>query len=191
MTITKTNLDELVDKFVLCANEAGFEPKFPNEVPEELRTAEGEWGTLHWRIRPAAPNPWIEHLTQQLPQAWPKPYLSLVQRYRFCNFTVGPVMFFANTGQDLFYELSGNVFKDKHLFPTLHTCGYLEFGKAAGGSYDPVCFDTVHAHGGDAPVVRLDHEEILTYKRIPVGHEIASSFAEFLRRAVDGKFPIC
>jgi hypothetical protein len=190
MSTTSKSSDELVDKFVRYANETGFESRSPDEVPEDLRTSDVEHGMFHWQIRPVASNPWIEQFVQQLPQALPRPYLSLVQRYRFCDFTVGPVMFFANSGQDLSYELSKRVFKDKRLFPTLHKRGYLEFGKPEAGSYDPICFDTSDRDGNDAPVVRLDHEAILMRNRIRVVQEIASSFADFIRSAVIEKLSV-
>jgi hypothetical protein len=99
-------------------------------------------------------------------------------------------MFFANSGHDLFYELSRNAFKDPGLFPTLHKYGYLEFGKPFGGNYDPICFDTHRRKHGDAPIVPLDHEEILIRTRIRVIQEIAPSFADFLKRAITERLSV-
>lgn len=67
---TKT-ADELVDRFVSYLNATGFEPKSSDEVPEELRESGPEHGMFHWRIRPAAFNPWVETLGGKLPQSWP------------------------------------------------------------------------------------------------------------------------
>ena len=182
--------DALVDDFVRYANQAGFEWKFPDEVPQELRTSHEKDGMFYWQIREAVSNPWVEGLAKQLPRTFPRPYRSLVERYRFCNFEVGPVMFFANSGQALFFELSGRVFWDKHLFPTLHKHGYLEFGKPDEGNYDPVCFDMKRLDRDDAPIVQLDHEEILIRERIRVVAEIAPSFTDFLKRAIAEKLPV-
>lgn len=93
--------DELVDAFVLYINRSGLEPKFPDEVLIELRKGDADYGMVHWEIRTASPNPSLEGLLQKLPQAWPKAFRSILDRYRFCNFEIGPVMFFANTGHDV------------------------------------------------------------------------------------------
>ena len=189
MTPEKSS-DELVDEFVRYLNGAGFEPKFPDQLSEELRTSRADYEMFHWQIRAASSNPWVESLAQQLPQQWHDPYRSLIERYRFSNFEVGPLMFFANSGRALFYELKDKVFKDKGLFPTLHKNGFLQFGLPHETNYDPVCFDMKRRNQVDAPIVQLDHEEILQWSRIRVVGEIAPSFAQFIRRAVDERFAI-
>jgi hypothetical protein len=181
---------EVVDKFVTYLNSAGFETKFPDQLPEELRTSPAEYGMFHWTIRPAASNPWVEELAQKLPQNWPKPFKSLIDRYGFCDFEVGPLMLFANSGHELFYELSNCVFKDKNLFPTLHKNGLLQFGLPHETNYDPVCFDMKLRNRADAPIIQVDHEEILLRSRIRVVREIAPSFAEFMQRAVAERLPV-
>jgi hypothetical protein len=99
-------------------------------------------------------------------------------------------MFFANSGHDLFYELSSKVFKDKGLFPTLHKHGFLQFGLPHETNYDPVCFDMQRRNRADAPIVQLDHEEILIRSRIRVVQEIAPSFAQFMQRAMAEQFSV-
>jgi hypothetical protein len=135
------NEDDLIDAFVAHLNSVGFEPKSPHEVPEELRTSGADYDTFNWQIRSASFNPWVEKLDEKLPERWPKPFTSLIQRYRFCNFEIGPLMLFANSGHQLFYELSDRTFKDKGIFPTLHKNGFLQFGLPHETNYDPVCFD--------------------------------------------------
>lgn len=179
-----------VDEFVRYLNTTGFEPKFPDQVPWELRVSNAEYGMVNWRIQPSSSNTWIETLAQQLPQRWPRPYCSLIERYRFCHFEVGPVMFFANTGQDVFYELSKRMFCDKGLHPTLHQHGFLQFGNPHEANYDPVCFDMKRRHSEDAPIVQLDHEEVLIRNRIRVVQEIAPSFMSFMQRAIAEKFAV-
>jgi hypothetical protein len=126
----------------------------------------------------------------KLPQSWPKPFGSLIERYRFCNFEIGPLMLFANSGHELFYELSDRVFKDKGIFPTLHKNGSLQFGLPHEANYDPVCFDMKRRNRGDAPIVQLDHEEILLRSRIRIVQEIAPSFVEFMQHAVAERLPV-
>jgi hypothetical protein len=182
--------DDLVDAFVAHLNAVGFEPKFPNEVPEELRTSGADYDTFNWQIRSAAFNPWVEKLDEKLPQRWPKPFTSLIQRYRFCNFEIGPLMRFANSGHQLFYELSDRTFEDKGIVPTLHKNGFLQFGLPHETNYDPVCFDMKRRNRADAPIVQLDHEEILQWSRIRVIQEIAPSFTQFIQRAMAERFPV-
>jgi hypothetical protein len=190
MTKSARRTDALVDEFVRYLNQAGFEPGFPDDVPEELRTSEAAHGMFNWRVLQSTSNPWIETLVQRLPQALPTPYLSLVGRYLFCNFEVGPVMFFGNTGRNVFHDRSACMLKDHNLNATLHKNGFLEFGKPKGGHYDPICFAMQHRNEGDAPVVQLDHEEILIRNRIRVVKEIAPSFARFLHQAVAEEYPV-
>jgi hypothetical protein len=184
------NADELVDAFVRYLNAVGFDPKFPDQIPEELRTSNAEYGTFHWQIRPSSPNPWVEKQIEKLPQSWPQPFRTLIDRYRFCNIEVGPLMLFANTGSDLFYELSIRAFKDKGIFPTLHSNGFLQFGLPHEGNYDPVCFDMKRRNRADAPIVQLDHEEILQRSRIRVVQEVAPSFTQFMQRAIAERFSV-
>jgi hypothetical protein len=179
-----------VDEFVRYLNGAGFEAKEPENVPEELRTGAAEYGEFHWQIRPAKSNPWVEKLVQRLPQVLPRPFRSLIERYRFCNFEVGPLMFFANSGHDLYYELSSRVFADKNLFPTLHKHAFLQIGNPYETNYDPVCFDMQHRVRDDAPIVQLDHEEILIRSRIRVIQQIAPSFTALMQRAITEKFSV-
>ena len=182
--------DELVDEFVRYLNGAGFEPKEPEDVPEELRTTTADHGMFHWQIRPAKSNPWVTEVVQRLPQVLPRPYRSLVERYRFCSFEVGPLMLFANSGHDLYYELSSRVFADKNLFPTLHKHAFLQIGNPYEYNYDPVCFDMQRRARDDAPIVQLDHEEILIRSRIRVVKEIAPTFTTFIQRAITEKFSV-
>jgi hypothetical protein len=190
VTAVAENADELVDAFVSYLNGAGFEPRFPDEVPEELRTSSADYGTFKWQIRPATSNPWVKAVVEKLPQGWPKPFRSLVDRYRFCNFEVGPLMLFANSGNRLFYELADRVFKDKGIFPTLHKNGFLQFGLPHETNYDPVCFDMKRRSRADAPIVQLDHEEILQWSRIRVVREIAPSFTGFMQTVLAEGLPV-
>ena len=59
--------------------------------------------------------------------------------------------------------------------------GFIQFGQAPGGDYDPVCFDTKSRNGkNDCRIVRIDHEEILCNYRVKVMEEIAPSFEQLV-----------
>lgn len=190
MSTGSQKTDEVIDAFVFYINQAGLEPKFPNEVPTELRKSDADYGMVHWEIRAASRNPALDEVLQKLPQPFPAAFCSLVDRYHFCNFEIGPLMFFANTGHDLFYELSNRVLKDPGIFPTLHQHGFLQFGLPHEANYDPVCFDMKSRSREDAPIVQLDHEEILIRRRIRVVTTVAPSLCAFMRSAIDQRLPV-
>jgi hypothetical protein len=184
--------EKLVDEFVEYVNSHDLETHSEVEIPEELRLGPAEIdGYFNWKIKRISPNPWVQELAQKLPKRFPAPYLSLIERYRFCEFEIGSVMFLANTGQPLFQELSRKTFSDAGLYPTMHKNGFLQFGMTYTGDYDPMCFDMKQEHRGDAPIVRLDHEEILINDRIRVVEKVAPSFSEFMRAAISGKYKVC
>ena len=175
--------DALIDRFVIALNRKGLDSLPIEEVPRELRdSTHANWpgASCEWQIRPGNGTPWISQLEEALPFQFPRLFRSFVTRYLFSEFEVGPIMFFANTGQSVTKELSQDVFVDKHLYPTLFQAGYLQFGRQAGGGYDPVCFAMKRAPDSDAPIVQLDHEEVLIHERIRIVRELAPSFRQFV-----------
>ncbi|HUO03916.1 MAG TPA: SMI1/KNR4 family protein [Candidatus Binataceae bacterium] len=190
MTTNVSKIDELVDRFVEMANREWVRPLPADQVPEALRThSAGEsdrW--FEWKIRASDSTPWVATFEERVGFSLPRPFRSLISRYRFAEFTVGPISFFANTGVNLDGELSRAVFADKGIWPFLLKIGYIQFGRPAGGSYDPVCFDTTRGKNGDAPIVRIDHEGALIRNRLSVVENIAPSFAGFMESAFSGAF---
>jgi len=123
------------------------------------------------------------------PNRFPQLYLALISRYRFGEFEVGPIRFFANTGQNVFHELSSWGFQDRYLSPVLLEQGLLQFGQPDTAIYDPVCFDTKRSKRADAPIVVVDHEDILSRNRKGrIIEEIAGSFRDFVERTLAGEF---
>jgi hypothetical protein len=180
----------LIEQFVATLNEHGLEPRFDDDVPPELRTKDVNGDMFEWEIRSADPNPWVAGLEDKLPFRLPSLYRELITKYRFAEFEIGSVMFLANTGTPVFNELAEVIFRDKHLYPTLHEKGLIQFGKDAGGGYNPICFDMARTVGDDAPVVQLDHEDVLVNKRIRVLNEIAPTFKRFVEQVIAGRHPI-
>ena len=73
--------------------------------------------------------------------------------------------------------LSSRITADPILFEVLFSHGLIQFGRAAGGSYDPICFDARRRRtDGDMPIVRLEHEAILCNERLGDSWEVARSF---------------
>ena len=142
-----------------------------------------------WRIRRADSNPWVAELDRRLATPFPELYHSLIARYRFAEFDVGPIMFFANTGQAVFHELSSCIFRVRYLSPVLLDQGLLQFGQPDSANYDPICFDSRRAKRADAPIVRIDHEDILSHnKRGRIVDEISPPFRDFVERVIAGEF---
>ena len=57
---------------------------------------------------------------------------------------------------------------DRYLYPVLFANKLVEFGKAPGGSYDPICFDLKRRKAGDCPILRVDHESVLIDGQVQV-----------------------
>ena len=182
--------EKLIEQFVGSLNRSGLEPLFDDAVPPELRTEEVSDvpGMYEWRILPAQPNPWVLAIRQKLPSPYPPLYEVLISRYRFAEFEIGPVLFLANTGTHVFNELADAAFRDKGLSPALLQNGLLQFGRQAGGHYDPVCFDMKRRLEDDAPIVQIDHECVLIEDRIRVVGEIAPSFRAFVEAVIAGRW---
>ena len=190
---SKEHAEELVKRFVSFLNAQSFEAKSPDEIPAKLRGPAppdmDSWFT--WKILPSPANPWVPPLEEKLPRRFPDSFHTLISEYQFCDFEVGPVMFFANTGQLVFHELCRRIFLDKTMSPFLLNKGYLQFGKAAGGHYDPVCFAPRGLKDKtESRIVLLDHEEILLNERIKIMTEIAPSIENFMERAIQGEFEV-
>jgi hypothetical protein len=183
--------DHLIDRFVAALNDRGMEPLPAEEVPEDLRNSnpldDSDW--VEWTIRAADSTPWVAALDSRLKKPFPELYHSLITRYRFAEFEIGPVMFFASTGQDVLHELSRCIFRDQYMSPVLLNQGLLQFGQPDSGNYDPICFDARRGKLGDAPIVRIDHEDILSRNKSGrLVAEIAPSFRDFVERAIAGAF---
>jgi hypothetical protein len=191
MTTPGKDGDRLIDSFVQYVNARGLDPLPAEQVPLELREdGDGDPQCPEWRIRAISPNPWIDALTAKLaPNRFPQLYLSWICRYRFAEFEVGPIRFFANTRQSIFHELSTCIFQDQHMSPALLEQGLLQFGQPDTAIYDPVCFDMKRATRADAPIVVIDHEDILSRNRkVRILEEIAPSFRNFVERMLAGEF---
>jgi len=187
-----TEVAKLIEQFVAALNHNGLEPLFGKDVPCELRTKEltDVPSMYRWEIRRATDNAWVLPLESRLPYPFPTMYRYLISQFKFAEFEIGPIMFLANTGKhDVFNELSRVWANDA--FPNeLLRYGFLQFGRQAGGGYDPVCFAMKDRKKGDAPVVRLVHEEVLIRKRVRIQSEIAPSFSEFVQRVIGGEIRI-
>jgi hypothetical protein len=179
------DLDQIIDRFVEHVNASDRPSKLDDEIAlsvAEPSPEDRDYWT--WSIRPYGVT-WLSEIEAGLPRRLPTLFRSFVSRYIFPEFDWGPVMFFANTPEKIGYdghELRIAIYRDRALFEVLSRNGYLQFGQPSDGSYDPVCF--APSEGEDAPVVRLDHEQILIDGGIRVVDTIARSFESLIERPV-------
>ena len=134
------------------------------------------------RFTPIAGAPWIAPFEAKLPCRLPPSFRSLILRYRFDPFRVSGIEFFGNRGDGCRDDLVIASLSDPLLVRVAQRHGFLQVGRPDTGAYDPVCFDMRRrSKDGDAPLARLDHEEILVHERICVLREYARSFEEMIR----------
>jgi hypothetical protein len=170
--------DELVDRFVNAVNASERDLLLEREVTTsiaERSSLDGRFWT--WSIRRFEVT-WIRELESKLGAPFPAPFTSLVSRYIFPSFEVGPLRFFANTPEGVYSspgELRDALLADTLLFRCLSRHQFVQFARAPGDKYDPVCFDA------NSTVVRLDHEAILCEERIHVVETIAPTFPHLLQ----------
>jgi hypothetical protein len=172
----------LIDQFVTALNSTGLAPLPASEVPQELRLSDPDsLDCCTWQIVATDWTPWITEFESRLPVPLPPSFRALVTRFRFAEFEIDPVLFFANTGEGVHHELSDAAFRDRAMAKSLLDEGYIQFGREAGGGYDPVCFDTTSMDiDGEYAIVRIDHEDILTHGKVTVRQKLADSFSGFV-----------
>jgi hypothetical protein len=176
-------ITDLVDAFVEKVNTSPREPEPVADVPEFLRDGEVDSGFTDWRIVRKDNLTSVRALQDRLGLRFPASFLNLVSRYSFPAFEFGPMMFFANTGQNIFWELGSRLFRDPFMSPVLRENGYIQIGNPYFYNYDPICFNS-NATAEEYPVVQLDHEAILQLKQLLVVEEIASSFSDLIKSLI-------
>ena len=122
----------------------------------------------------------------QIPFRYPALFEALCVSYSWAEAVVGEVQFAANPPGDDLRGLAASVRYDSYLWEYLVPQGYLIFGRMAGGRYDPCVFNLTQPKGRDAPVVRIDHEEILNFQRLGQPSQLAVSFNAFLEQSLAG-----
>jgi hypothetical protein len=138
------------------------------------------------RIVPVSDAPWIEDFERLLPHRLPDSFRSLVTRYRFPKVAVGRTKgteLFGNLGSRDPSELVVAAIQDPHLWPVVRDAGFLPIGRPASGSYDPICLNLRKRAGGDAPVVQVDHESVLTRGEVTISQTVSPGFLDLLATA--------
>ena len=120
----------------------------------------------------------------------PKAFGHLVTHYTFKPFEWGPISFFGNAATYDPFSLHIAAMRDRAIWQVTRQARFIHFARPDPVNYDPICFGPT-AVGRESPIVRLDHEEILTNNRIEVVAEIAPSFPALAERLMsDGSGPV-
>jgi hypothetical protein len=181
--------DELIERFVISFGKFDELSEFKHLSPIawQLRTGDAdESGWFHWK--PAKFNSdqaLLEGIYARLPSRFPPLYERLVLSYRWADVEVHSCMLLANPpGPDL-HGLLDQISQAPGLWNALLPSGYIQFGRARGGQYDPVCFDIKsRKKSRDCRIVRIDHEQILCNNRVKVIAEVAPSFEQLVRDTI-------
>ena len=178
---------ELVDDFVRTVNSRERECLPLAEVPERLRKELSETdGYTRWQIVPSNNSAATGALEEKLQKRFPSSFRHFLSHYSFPQLEVGPIDFFANTGQGVDRELSVKLFHDPAMSPVLLKGGFLQIGNPDTADYDPICFN-LNISRDEHPIVRLDHESILMFSKLEITEEIAPSFIDFMKATFQGK----
>ena len=174
----------VVDLFVETVNASSRDLESLDDVPEALRvgTQQNDWTS--WRIKDSDNAARIEAVEKRVGMPFPPSFRDFLSRYSFPAFEFGSLMFFANTGEDVFWELGTNLFADPCLSPFLLKAGYIQIGNPWFYNYDPVCFES-KAKAAEGRIVQIDHEAILCFDKLHIVRELAPSFVKFMKNAIE------
>jgi hypothetical protein len=185
MSETADRCHRRVDSFVAAVNSSPREALFAEEIPEPCKLSEFEWSNMfNWQIVRSVEAEWLPDVERRLPFRLPPTFRSLIARYWFPSFEVGPLTLHSvgvSSPDENGMEFRLAIFKDPFMSPFLLKNGLLPFARPVDWSYDPVCFDFRSANKKSEPaVLRVDHEEILCHERIRVVESISPAFHELM-----------
>jgi hypothetical protein len=182
-----SNDQQLLSEFVLTFRKLDDCMTYEGDpYPSRYDLAAGEpdeHGFLVWEPVRAETDPsCLEDIYASLPGRFPRLYEQLVLSYRWAEVDLRTYTLLANpAGEGLNLLL-----KQIRIFDILEANGYLQFAKGPDVDYDPVCFDLgQRRQGGDCPIVKLDHEEILCHSRIKKVAELAPSFRDLVLTTIE------
>ena len=190
---SQKHFEKLAETFVMRLNQQSFEPKRAQEIPASCvvqppsRCQTGSRG----RLCLVHPIPGQHHSNRSFLDAIHLLFKVLISRYRFCQFEVGPIMFFANYRRTCFFTSSRIMYLRTNICLRFYFTRLFAIRPGCRRHYDPICFTP----GGlndkkESPIVCLDHEEILIRDRVKIMEEISPSIEEFMERTISGEFEV-
>lgn len=145
------------------------------------------WARPLWKPVPIdTPRGELEDCYSILGGEFPPLYERLVLSYRWLEIDLkGFVRLFANPPGSLTTGLLVEITSDRHHRDVLLPAGLLPFGRASGGAFDPVCFDTTRRDPvGDCPIVQINHEAMILHGSVKEQLELADTFRSFVGEIV-------
>jgi len=182
---------QLISEFVLAfskLNDCLAHQRDPDPVHSALAIDDpDEHGFWYWKPIPMETGrSCLESIYAKLPGRFPRLYEELVLSYRWAEVDLKTFTLLANPPSEGLGLLLEQIHRDKHLTKVLEANGYMRFAKGPDIDYDPVCFDLRRCRqGGDCPIVKLDHEEILCNSRIREVAELAPSFRNLMMKTIE------
>jgi hypothetical protein len=156
-------------------------------VAYQLRCEEPDaTGGFRWRpLKLEALRSSLVAVYASLPATFPPLFEQLVLGYRWAEVDLARFRLLANPpGSDL-SGLGAEIHEDRGLAACLLAHGFIQFGRAPGANYDPICFDTRKTRAdGDYRIVQLDHEAALCRSRNREIGEIAPTFRSLVSSTI-------
>jgi len=158
-------------------------------IPEELATSQvNAFGVPRWTAVPLATNrDALIELYKTVPGPLPKLFESLLLSYRWLRVEIPEVTLLGNPPGPTLEGFQHEITRDLYLYPVLFQHKLVEFGKAPGGWYDPICFDLKRSKAGDCPIVRIDHESVLIHEKPRLIKEVAPGFTALAETVAQGR----
>jgi hypothetical protein len=180
---------ELIETFFQAILRADRWAVSKAEMPSEFATDEvNEFDCVRWEpIRVSTDVTDLEKVYGKLPARMPKLFEDCLSSFGWLGVELGGIDLFPHHAQAGLDEFVSHVVHDKALFPSLFRERFVQFGRAAGGSYDPICFDLKRSKDRDCPIVRIDHESVLINEKPVVTSELAPSFRAWVEKLSNPK----
>lgn len=125
----------------------------------------------------------LDRIYQELPARLPRLYERLLLTFMWDDVELPSLLLLGNPGLD---ELLTSLLYDRYLAEALLPNGFIPFGRAPGGGYDPICFNTRGRAGRyDCQIVQADHEDILCHGRLRIREIVAPSFRALVQLMIE------
>ena len=173
---------DLISRFVDCFTRLDDSTYSHTDPPPPEFSAgidSEDWNVVRWQPAAIATSPDTLGLIHRV-GVLPSLYRQLVLSYRWPDVDIGVCRLLCNLPADNLQPLAASMFADPILNNTLIPNGFARFALAPNECYDPICFDLNRFTNDDCPVVRLNHESIVTHDTIGDVVTVFGSFRELI-----------
>ena len=185
--MTQRNNDELLKRYVAAFAHFDDMVVFSDQSVDSSMIVGEEDGWRKWQpIRVQTLRTALDELYTQLQGRLPPLYERLISSYRWAQVEAGSHCLLANLPGEGFSGLLNQIQGDAGLWEALAPAGFIQFARAPGGNYDPICFDVRHRkQNAERRVVRIDHEQILCNFKIKEVAELAPTFRDLILQTIE------